>query len=240
MKRPMEIYENIFKEQKLMYIKKKKSIIVRGKLKPGKYKVRGDISSQFISGLIFALPLLNGNSSIILTTPLQSKEYVNLTIDVIKKYGIKIKRISNGFYIFGNQKYKPIEYFVESDYSAAAFFLVAKEMGAKINLIGLNKKSHQGDKKIVNIINKTKKNKLGVTIDVSNIPDLVPILVVYMSLCLKTSSKIINAKRLRFKESDRLTAIATEINKMGGKIIEGSDYLIINPVKKMHNAALSS
>jgi 3-phosphoshikimate 1-carboxyvinyltransferase len=231
MSRPMEVYENIFLKSKLLYKRTANGILIQGKLKPGVYNVRGDISSQFISGLLFSLPSLDGDSTIKITTKLESIDYVNLTIDVLKSFGIKISKDGNIFKIKGNQKYKPTDYTIESDYTQASYFLLAKFLGCKVNVLGLNKNSKQGDKEIVNIIKKAKSRK-AFTIDASNIPDLVPTIAVLMCF-LKGESKIINAARVRLKESDRLQSISTELNKIGGSVVQTKDGLIIKGVKQL-------
>ena len=125
---------------------------VSGKLTSGTYEIEGNVSSQFITGLLLALPLVDGNSEIILTSPLESRPYVDITIDVLKKYGIIIQENENGFSIKGNQKYTPHDDKVEGDFSQSAFFYVANALGSLITLENLNPESVQGDKKILEII----------------------------------------------------------------------------------------
>ncbi|MEG1441921.1 MAG: 3-phosphoshikimate 1-carboxyvinyltransferase, partial [Oscillospiraceae bacterium] len=218
-------------------------IRVKGHLKAGVYELPGDVSSQFVTGLMLALPLLEGNSKIVISSPLESKGYVDITIDVLKSFGISIKNKGySEFIIKGGQKYKPTDYKVEGDYSQAAFFLVAGALGCDIVCDNLRENSVQGDKKILDIIDKLggKIRKLddggicavrtdvmhGGVIDARDIPDLVPIIAVLCSFC-RGESRIINAGRLRLKESDRLLAISTELKRLGVNIIEGSDSLKI-------------
>ena len=151
--RPLDTFLNIFDEQNIKYEKEENTYLplkVYNGLKPGLFKIRGDISSQFITGLLYALPLLKGDSKIIITTDLESKGYIDLTIDMLNLFGIKI--INNDykeFIIKGNQEYKACNYQVEGDYSQSAFFLVADLLGSDINLLAMNPNSHQGDKKII-------------------------------------------------------------------------------------------
>lgn len=241
--RPLEDYYKIFDEQQIHYenIDEKLPLTIYGKLKAGEYRIKGDVSSQFISGLLFALPLLDGDSKIIVTTELESKPYVDLTIDALKTFSVNVENIEyKEFIIKGNQKYIASDYKVEGDFSQAAFWLVAGALGADVVCDGMNMNSLQGDKAILEIIknmggeiavegekikavpSKTK----GTIIDASECPDLVPVLTVLAALSEGTT-KIINAARLRFKESDRLSAITCELNKIGADIEEKEDGLII-------------
>ncbi|NYB74574.1 3-phosphoshikimate 1-carboxyvinyltransferase [Sedimentibacter hydroxybenzoicus DSM 7310] len=233
--RPLDIYFDIFNEQNITYkTSKDVPLYVKGNLKAGTYKISGKISSQFISGLFFALPLLSGDSNIIISDSLESRSYVNMTIDVMEKFGVIIKQMNaNEFYIRGNQNYISSSYTIEADYSQASFFLAANELGNNIDCLGLNDTSLQGDKEIVDIIKRYKSAEREIVIDASQIPDLVPIISVLASLKNGLTTKIINAGRLRIKESDRLKAISTEMKKIGADINETEDGLIINGVEKL-------
>ena len=151
-KRPLDTFLEIFDSQGIKYERGEDylPLKVNGGLKSGEFNVRGDISSQFITGLLYALPLLNGDSIIHITTKMESIGYIDLTIDILKMFGIVIEnRNYQEFYIKGNQKYKPCDYTIEGDYSQSAFFLVANALGASIKLKAMEEKSHQGDKKII-------------------------------------------------------------------------------------------
>ena len=249
--RPLDPYFEIFNEKRIAYKtfndKINLPLEICGNLKSGTYSLVGNISSQFISGLLFALPLCSGNSIIEITTKLESESYINLTLDVLKKYGIEIINENHKRYIIkGNQKYKNVETSVEGDYSQGAFWLVAGALSENIKSIGLNLNSSQGDKKIVDILKemnanlKISENEIismksktrGIIIDGSDCPDIIPILTVLASVS-DGVTKIINSERLRYKECDRLTAIATELNKIGADIQELSDGLIINGKKSL-------
>ena len=217
---------------------------INGKLQSGVYKLRGDISSQYVTGLLLALPLLEGNSEIVLTSPLQSKPYVNMTVKVLKDSGVKIQATENGYYIEGNQKYKKRDYRVEGDWSQAAFFLAAGAIGGNVTVCRLDMNSTQGDKKIVDILKafgadvevgndfvRAKKSTLrAVGIDATDIPDMVPALSV-VAANAKGKTVIKNIERLRLKESDRVESIVSNLKKAGVKaratgneiIIEGSE-----------------
>ncbi len=204
---------------------------VSGKLLSGKYSLEGNISSQFITGLLFALPLLEGDSEIILTSPLESKPYADMTIESLKLFGIDIKETQKGYYIKGSQQYHSSDVSVEGDYSQAAFFYVANALGSNVKIENLKKESTQGDKKIVEITENLCYNEnnvpMGFSVNASDIPDLVPILAVLGTYCCDTS-RISGAERLKIKESDRLTATAAAINALGGDVTPVNDGLIIN------------
>lgn len=211
-------------------------------LKPGIFELRGDVSSQFITGLIYALPLLNGDSTIKITTSIESIGYIDLTLDVLSKFGIKVENNNyREFKIKGNQHFVKRDYRVEGDFSQAAFYLAAGVLGGEIECSDLNMESLQGDRVILDIIKNmggkitiedgiiraSKSDLKGSVIDASQCPDLVPIVAVLGALSEGTT-EIINATRVRIKESDRLKAMATELNKIGAEVIEREDSLIIH------------
>lgn len=220
---------------------------ISGQLRSGRYSLRGDISSQFITGLLFALPLLDGDSEIILTSELESKPYVDITIDALNAFGVSVEVTENGYKIKGNQRYKSVETIAcEADYSQAAFFYVANALGSNIEICDMNEKSSQGDKKIVEILNEIGyNNNDGVSklkpfeVSVKDIPDLVPILTVLACFC-EGQSVIYDAKRLRIKESDRLKAISDCLNSMGADIKMFDDKLVINGVKALRGATVDA
>lgn len=215
---------------------------INGMLKAGTYEMEGDISSQFISGLLFSLPLLDGDSQIKLTSPLQSRPYVDMTVDCMRRYGVEVAEFDEGFSIKGNQIYSLDRFKVEGDYSQAAFFLVANALGNDIQCDGLNKDSLQGDKQIIKIIDSIKRSDGSLSpfnVDVGEIPDLVPILSVLASFC-DGKSTITNAARLRIKECDRLEAMQVCINAIGGKITSTADSLIIEGVKSFKGGIVDS
>lgn len=245
--RPLDDYYKIFKEKNIEYINNegKLPLTIKGKLTPSEYRIKGDVSSQFITGLLFALPLLHGDSKIIITTELESRGYVDLTIDMLNKFSINIEnRNYKEFIIKGNQQYKSRDYDVEGDFSQVAFWLVAGLLGCDISCGGMNISSIQGDRGILDIIKSMSgeieisdsfmksipKETTGAVIDAKDVPDLVPVLAVLASLS-KGRTEIINASRLRFKESDRLKAISEELSKIGANIKETEDGLIINGVE---------
>lgn len=210
---------------------------ISGRLKAGDYSLAGNISSQFISGLLFALPLLDGDSRIILTSPLESKPYVDITTAELKKFGVEVTETDYGWFVSGNQRYKPFDTAIEADMSQAAFFAAANALGSKIEIDGLNLNSIQGDRAILDITENAQGKAFDV--DASQIPDLVPILTVLAALSEGTS-RITNCARLRLKECDRLAAITEELNKLGAKVTEHPDSLVIEGVKNLHGGVCDS
>ncbi|MGM9550878.1 MAG: 3-phosphoshikimate 1-carboxyvinyltransferase [Clostridia bacterium] len=249
MERPLDDYFRIFEEKGIIYSLKDNTLCAKGEMKGGVYSLRGDVSSQFITGLLFALPLLKEDSEIKITTNLESRAYVDMTIDVQRKFGIEIEEVPTGYKIKGNQTYKKCTYNVEGDFSQAAFFLAMGD----VTLSGLDENSLQGDKAIVDIYRKmgmeisycdgvyktngkTVKNTI---VDVSQIPDCVPVLASVMAVT-EGEGRIVNAARLRIKESDRLKAITLELTNLGASVTEGEDYLIIKGKKSLKGGFCSS
>lgn len=231
--RPLDAYFDICKKDGISFEKRDSEIYFSGKLKGGEYSLRGDVSSQFITGLLFALPLIDADSMIKITTPLESKGYIDMTLSALSEFGISVENLNyREFKIKGGQKYLPHDCAVEGDYSQAAFYLAANALGSSVNISGLDEKSPQGDKEIINIIKSMGSPLAARTIDVSQIPDLVPVLAV-LATQADGETKIINAGRLRIKESDRLATITCELKKMGADIKELSDALIIRGKTKL-------
>ena len=213
-----------------------------GKLQSGEYEIVGNISSQFITGLLLALPIINGDSKIKITPPFESKPYVDITISILKKFGIEITEKDNTYIINGNQKFvSPEEITVQGDWSNAAFFLCAGALSEKgVTVTDLDINSPQGDKKILDILSSmgadvkvnnneitVKKNTLNaITVDVSDIPDLVPIISVVATAC-NGETKITGGQRLRIKESDRIKSVVEMLNSVGGCAEETDDGMVI-------------
>lgn len=254
--RPLQPYYDIFEKQNIYYKNNNGCLplTVKGTLEPDRFDLRGDVSSQFITGLMFILPLLKGDSIINITTELESRGYVDMTIDMLKKFSINIEnRNYKEFYIEGNQSYSHINYDLEGDFSQAAFLIAAGLLGGETYCENINEKSFQPDKVIINIVKamggniefqgnsvKACSSKLkGLTIDVSQCPDIAPVLAVLGSVSSGTT-KIINASRLRIKESDRLKAISTELNKLGAEVIEKKDSLEIKGKQQLRGGIVDS
>ena len=218
------------------------------------FEVPGNVSSQFISGLLFTLPLLKGDSLIKITTPLESKGYIDLTLDMLEKFGIEIiNHDYQAFQIRGNQNYKPCDYNVEADFSQAAFYLVADLLGSDITLTNLNMHSSQGDRAILDIMEQMGgeivETSAGIkvvcdkikpaTIDASQCPDLMPVVSVACGLAEGTSH-IINASRLRIKECDRLTASVELLKAAGIDAVEEEDSMTITGSHSYNSAEVTS
>lgn len=228
MERPLNDYFEICEKQKIDFEKRENQVFFSGKLIPGTFMLSGNVSSQYITGLLFALPLLDGDSEIQITTPVESIGYIDLTISVMKYFGVCVE-MSDDYRLFrvrGNQTYQPREFTVEGDYSQAAFYLVANAIGSSVKVYGLQGNSRQGDKEVLDIIEELCGENPVHTIDVSQVPDLVPILSV-LAVKSKGITKFVNASRLRIKESDRLHAVAEELTKLGANIKEYEDALEI-------------
>jgi len=233
---------------------------VEGSLTGGKFVFPGNVSSQFVTGLLFALPLLHDSSEILLSSPLQSADYVTMTLQVLELFGVKIEVLRDedgeedaytAFRIRGNQRYvSPGRVTIEGDWSNAAFWLAAgaisPSQGAKVACRGLDPFSSQGDRKITSIIRAfggsiskdagdvvaSPGTLRGIEIDAASIPDLVPVIAVIASVSAGTT-RILNVERLKIKESDRLHAICASLAAIGAGIEELPDSLIINGKEKL-------
>ena len=243
--RPLQAYYDIFDEKFIQYFSDNGNlpVTVNGRLTPGTYKLPGDVSSQFVSGLLFVLPLLNGDSVIEITSPLESSAYVDMTINCLAKFGVQIENERGEhrrYLVPGKQHYVAQDSQVEGDWSQAAFWTVGGSLGASITCQGVNVNSLQGDQAVVSIMErmgaKLQQDANSVTvnggatkatvIDAANCPDIIPVLTVLAAVSEGTT-KIINAGRLRIKECDRLAAMTSELNKMGAAITEEPEGLTI-------------
>lgn len=209
-------YELICEEQGIKIVKTNNTICFEGRLKPGSFNVVGNISSQFITGLLFALPLLDCKSIINITSDLESKNYIDITLDVLKRANINVLFKDSRFEIEGNQFYNLTKCTVEGDYSNAAFLDAFNYFGGNVLLNGLNEISYQGDKIFMEYFKIL--NEGYSIIDIGNCIDLGPILFCFSAL--KHGAKFINTSRLKIKESNRIQAVKDEIEKFGGKLIE--------------------
>ena len=205
---------------------------ISGQLAAGRFFVPGNISSQYVTGLLLALPLLGGDSEVSVTSELESASYVDMTIQVMGHFGVSVERTAFGYHIKGKQRYAAVPFQVEGDYSQAAFWMVANFLGSDIRIQGLDPKSLQGDQQIVRILEEYSRIRAGsagmpvVEIDASQIPDLIPAVAV-AAANIRAVTRIVHAQRLRYKESDRLRTTARMITDIGGSAIETADGLVI-------------
>ncbi len=260
--RPLGEYSKIFENKGVNLEFSKDSFLpvkISGKLKSGEFTVPGNVSSQYITGLLLALPMLEGDSKILVKGTLESAAYVDLTIRVMQHFGVRVERQVNGYFVHAKQKYLQTPYTAEGDYSQAAFWLTANYLGSEIDVAGLDPSSVQGDKKIREILreyslfNETsgkekqethsnilfnilgkQKEKAVFEIDASQIPDLIPVICV-AAANTDAITRIVNAGRLRLKESDRIKTTCELIKAIGGTVAEKKDGMIIRGTDKMLN-----
>ena len=227
MERPQKPYFDLFEEKGIFYEQKAGSLTVKGTLTPGTYCLPGDVSSQFFTGLLYALSLLDGPSEIISTTALESFDYIRMTVDAMKMAGVTVETGADGrsFRVVPGT-YRPIDAAVEGDWSQAGFWYAAIALGSSLEIEGMNAFSAQGDMAVVpHFLRLTRPGD--VTIDVSGCPDLVPPLAV-MAAVREGKTEIVNAARLRIKESDRLATVTGTLAALGADIIEHTDSLTIH------------
>ena len=255
MQRPMEVYERLFVPRGVRWSLTGDTLTVEGQLAGGEYALPGDVSSQFITGLLLALPRLGGESVLRLTTPLESRGYVELTRRVQAAFGIVSHWDGERTLIIpgGQQAHTPGSFAVEGDWSHAAFYLVAGALGhaGPLRLTGLDMDSTQGDRAIVPILRSMGADIReecgaltvcpsvlhGQTVDVTQVPDLVPALAVAMAGA-QGESRIVGAARLRIKESDRLAAMRAALCAAGADVTELPDGLVIRGGRPLHEAQI--
>ena len=232
MKRPLAVYERLFAERGLQFRQSGNSITVKGKLPPGTYSFAGNVSSQFASGLLFALPLLTEASCIELVPPVESRPYIEMTVAALRFFGIETWwKKDNAVAVSGRQCYMPRELTVEGDWSNAAFLIA---MG--ISVTGLDKNSLQGDR-----ICKDHFKALDEgcpELDISDCPDLGPVLFAYASL--RNGARITGTERLRIKESDRCAAMKEELAKFGVEVRIGTNEVLVGNGAGKPNAPLNA
>ncbi len=227
MSRPMSVYEKICKDRGLDFILDKTSVTVRGPLRSGDFSVVGNVSSQFISGLLFALPSLDGESRIRIAPPIESRSYIDMTIEALAAFDVAaVWEDEYTIYISGGQKYKAADVTVEGDYSGAAFPEALNLFGGEVSIDGLAEKTLQGDrvyKKYFDMLSR------GVpTIHIGDCPDLGPVL--FAVAAAKCGGIFSGTKRLKIKESDRASAMAGELKKFGVSVSVYEDKVVVYPV----------
>ncbi len=240
--RPMDALTDVLSEKGMRFSSCGDTLSCGGKLVPGIYRIPGNISSQFVSGLLFALPLLGGDSVLEITGTAESAGYISMTESALAESGIVFSKEGGRYAVPGNQRYRAPGGEVEGDWSAAAFFVCAgavSEKGIAVN--GLSSSSVQGDRMISAIAGMfgaetdmsggrltVRRNALnGITLDASGVPDLVPAVAALAAGCAGTT-RIVNAARLRLKESDRIASTARMLRSLGADVSETADGLVIN------------
>lgn len=229
MERGAGLYEQMCGEHGLFFENKDGKITVKGPLKPGKYSIDGSLSSQYFSGMLFALSTLDGDSELKVKGKLQSRPYVNMTIKALADFGVKIERIPGGFFIPGGQKFLSRDAAVEGDWSNAAFLSALSD---KVIVKGLDEHSLQGDKLYPQLF----KNVGSYQIDLSDTPDLAPVL--FAVAALKDKGDFVGTRRLKIKESDRAEAMKNELLKFGVNTTIFDDRVIVSGKLKAPSAEL--
>ena len=236
MERPLQPYLRLFAEKGIACERMDGALTLRGRLPAGDYAIPGDVSSQFLTGLLLALPLVEGESRIRLTTPLESRDYVAMTMGVMARFGAEVRQEGETFLVSGGG-YQSREDTVEADWSQGAFWYAANFLDNPVELRGLDPASVQGDRVVA--AHYWRLARPGDTeLDVSQCPDLLPPLALMAALRVGTC-RLVNAARLRLKESDRLAAVADTLNALGARVEEGADFLTIRGVDSLKgNVAL--
>lgn len=229
MERGAGLYEQMCSEHGLFFENKDGKITVKGPLKPGKYSIDGSLSSQYFSGMLFALSTLDGDSELKVKGKLQSRPYVNMTIKALADFGVKIERIPGGFFIPGGQKFLSRDAAVDGDWSNAAFLSALSD---KVIVKGLDEHSLQGDKLYPQLF----KNVGSYQIDLSDTPDLAPVL--FAVAALKDKGDFVGTRRLKIKESDRAEAMKNELLKFGVNTTIFDDRVIVSGKLKTPSAEL--
>lgn len=244
MERPLDVYTNLFSDNNIDFeYKKGEYFDVLSPLSGGEFNIRGDISSQFLTGLLYALPMCNEDSVVNITTELLSKPYIDITLDVLNKSGIEIQNDNyKTFRIKKNQVFNPINESVPGDFSQSCPFIAAALFGGEAELLNLNANSVQGDKKVIEYSKalggnievfenkiKIKKSHLksGLTFDISDCPDIAPVFSVICAFA-QGETTLIGTNRLKIKECDREAAIVKTLNKLGVKTVSGDDFIKIS------------
>ena len=217
MERPLTPYLEIFREKGISWSLAGDTLEVSGRLSPGAYRLPVNVSSQFITGLLLALPALPGDSRICLTTPPESAGYIRMTLETMKAFGVEALPAEDGWHIPGNQVWRPQCLTLEGDWSQAAFFVAAGLLGSSVAIKGMREDSAQGDRIILEYAGRLSGPDEAV-LDVSDCPDLAPALAAAAALRSGRVTRIVGAGRLRIKESDRLAAVTDVLRALGADV----------------------
>jgi len=239
-KRPLEPLLSRMREHGVLFSEESLPLTLSGKLIGGRFDLPGDVSSQYITGLLLALPLVGGGE-VHLTTPLQSAGYVEMTQRTMAAFGIAVERTKSGFLVPDGGYRSPGTLIAEGDWSNAAFWLCAGALSGPVTVTGLDQNSAQGDRAILDILRAfgaevsvmgdactvSSAPLHGIELDAGDIPDLIPVVSV-TAACAEGDTVVRNVRRLRLKESDRLTAIVTQLTALGGRAETDGETLIIH------------
>lgn len=226
MERPQGPYFQLFDKKGIFYEQKDGVLTVRGALTPGEYVLPGNVSSQFFTGLLFALPLLDGVSAVVSSTEIESQAYITMTLEAMRQAGVPVaERPGLRSFEVLHAAYHPFAATVEADWSQAAFWYAANFLDSRVEIRDLNPDSGQGDK-VVSELYWQLARPGDAEIDVSGCPDLLPPLAV-MAAVRSGTTRFVNAARLRIKESDRLSTITAALTALGAEVHEEPDRLII-------------
>ena len=224
--RGLSVYEAICRDRDILFRQERDRVTVRGRLTPGIYRLPGNVSSQFITGLLYALPLLSGDSEIHLTTGLQSAPYLDMTLSALSAFGVGVTRPApDRFLIPGGQRFSPRSVTVEGDWSNAAFLLALNGLGGELTVTGLDENSPQGDKVCRGYLEAIRNG--APTLDVSDCPDLAPVLMACAAL--HHGAVLTGTARLKIKESDRGAVMAEELRKCGAQVTVEEDEITVAP-----------
>lgn len=230
MERGISVYEQVFAQNDIQIQKDGDLLTFKGRLKSGNYSILGNLSSQYLTGLLFALANLNEESRINVIPPIESKPYIDITIDVLNKFNLKIKNQGYDYIITGKDKPCGINCVVEGDYSNSAFLEAFSYLGGSVKVEGLNGQSFQGDKVYKKLFNEISQGNR--TIDIADCIDLGPILFVFASFF--KGATFTGTKRLKIKESDRATAIKKELTKVNAKVEIFDNSVKVSPFNKQN------
>ncbi len=226
MERPQQPYFDLFAEKGIVCRRSAGALSVQGTLPPGEYRLPGNVSSQFVTGLLYALPLLPGASEIRMTSPLESRPYVDMTLEMLAAFGIRVEnRDYETFRVPGGQHYQARDVAIEADWSQAGFWYAANFLDCRLDIQGLNPRSAQGDMAVADLYWRLARPGEA-EVDVSGIPDLLPPLAV-MAAVRSGVTRFVGAARLRMKESDRLTTVCRMLTALGVQAEEGPDRLTV-------------
>ncbi len=221
--RPLEIYSDLCAERGFRFERAADSLTLCGRLESGCYSIRGDVSSQFITGLILALVYLNGDSRIEIIPPFESRPYVDLTLSALTQFGADVRFSDSHTVEIKKSSLHPLSAKIEGDYSNAAFLDAFNLLGSEISITGLKENSLQGDRIYKEYFEKLSEGSP--TLDISDCPDLGPVL--FALSAIKNGAVFTGTNRLKAKESDRISAVKEELEKLGGTLIPGNNTVTV-------------